>query len=270
MESKNLAAEEAMRQIRNVPPPPKKPVPMDTRSFAVRIDTKVYLLDGTTINDTEDDTREFFEELVRAGVEQGLSKTVAESRAYEVRKDRFGVGKEHGFYGEEVKPWFPGNFAVLLAPVKHVHTLNYLNSTGETIDQTVTKIMWVMGKQYAIATGKDTTNFERDEFGGIMVPGVGVLYGTLENEITDLVARLLAMHGRVVGKDARGQYITEPTTYDEVISHLPPGFVQMQIGTPEKPEQVFDEVLRITTVFNTDILQAEIEAENPQDDDLKK
>lgn len=259
--------------------PPKKSVTLEVRSFAKLIEQRVYMLDGVVTNPIAEDTREAFVQLMNEYMEAGDPDHQAKKKANAMRLSNFGVGPEHGFFGEPVKAWFPGNFAVLLRPLTAEHGLNYYKMHGETLEHaflriiTVTQNLSQAAKQaYRKQIGEEAADtpsvlYLKDELGGTIVPGLGVMYGPLDNNMLELAAFILSCHGRVVGQTG-GRYDTEAVTPEEVIAHMPLDFLaQVQ---PDRIT-VFEEITSVSTLWNPELVQNELlDGQDVTEEDLGK
>lgn len=261
-----MDANPSLTAIKNTPKPPTKPPAVEFRSFAKLRERRVYLLDGYETNPNELDSQEMYDQKV-AEFTLEVGEVSAKVKANQWRQETFGYGKEHGFFGEPVKPWFPGNLAVLIQPIKKCHADDYYNRTGETIDSSVAKILMALHKQFKFQEDPEKFPLEFDELGGLKLDGLGVMYGTFESARENIAAHLLSMFGKVVGQRPNGEYLLEPITKTEVEQAMPLHFLETPIG---EGISVFDEILMVTTVFNPDLLKAEFEiAGLDEDDELK-
>lgn len=258
--------------VRNTPKPPEPPKNREYRSFAKLEEHRVYLIDGVEFNQVAEDTVERFEQVVADNMAQGAPEAPSRSRAYQERLEKFGISKEHGFYGEKVKPWFPGNTAVLLKPIKHKHTLQYYANHAEAIDNALMKIIMVTENMIQVQSGvKDIEPFpENPTMGCIEVPGLGPMYGPLNLNQTELVAFILSCHGKIVGQHPSGEFLLEEITEDELMDLIPHNFINTEID-PDTGMTVFDEVLTVSTLFNLDLIEKEMVADSViKDDEVKK
>lgn len=259
-------------KAKNIPKPPKPPRPLEMRSFAKLIASRVYLLDGHSTNPFEEDTQERFESRVVELKESGKTEVQAKILATKERCERFGYGEDasHGYYGQPVRPWFPGNFAVLLKPIKQEHSMQYLNLHGESLELVVARVLFLMHHQYLLMfKPEEVQPLETDELGGIKIPGLGVLYGTLESAQAEITAFVLSRHGRVTGKTALGEYEVEQVSEEQVLAQMPFGFTNM-LADEETKSQVFDEVLTVSTLFNPELVARELLDDGEVEDDEVK
>jgi|GEM_PF-4398965 len=221
-------------------------------SVAPAEERKVYLLAGEDVNSNRFDTRERFERVVAGLVEAGQSEQDAEQRAWELREAEFGVGSENGFYGEPVLPWCPGNFAVLAAPLSLAHVDEYERRFGELPYTTCAKLLRIMARAHAICAGLPAEPFVYNDKGGIIEPGFGALYGSVEEAARRLCVYVFSCHGRVVARDPIGGYETVNATFGEIYERMPLDFTHRYV---DDEKQVFEEVMRISGIFDIDVLR---------------
>lgn len=254
-----MSAPTALRDsIANVPQPPKKGKISESRSFAKLLQQRIYLLSGHNTNPYEEDTRETFEGRVADYIESGLMEPRAVEEAEKERVNKFGLDRSFGYYGEAVSEWFPGNIAVMLRPILHCHVLKYYALHNEPLQVALARIMWLLQWQHAkLHDPENTPDLVPDALGGIAVPGLGTMYGTVDFAIMDLAAFILSCHGRVVGKDRLGKYILEEITQEEVLSILPDGFTSLKV---DETSTVFDEILGVSTLFDFERVKLELES----------
>jgi hypothetical protein len=180
--------------------------------------------------------------------------------------------EEYDDDGNLVEPWREGNIYVLVKPLNHEHYKIYFKNHGESIDKTIALILgyeFLLYKNYM-----DTDNakpLEKDEHGGFIIPEVGVLYEDFNIAKTNLCAFLLSCHGKIVGKNpATGEFILNQITEEEISKLLPGNFANLIVGEAEAQETVFYELLRVTAVFNSDILEKElVKDQELKEDELK-
>lgn len=265
-----------MAEKSKIPQPPTRKA-KEIISFIKLIDRKVYLLDGVLHNPEPEDTAEALSADYDKLIAEGASPVQAKHKSELMRLEKFGVGMEHGFYGEEVEPWFPGNFAVLLAPVHHDSFLAYKQEYGETWDVALTKIFLLT---YNLRTQQEQYNkgikpgdtgyvppFEKDAYGGVLIPGMAQpVYGTLDELQAEIAAFILSCHGQVVGKVGRN-YTLVPVTKDEVTKNMPVGFIQAEV---EPGVTAMEQILQVSTLFDSDLVKGELKDTGSITDDEEK
>jgi len=158
----------------------------------------------------------------------------------------------------------PSNLFVELAPMKYKARLQYENVEGESIDETITKIVWVMGHTYKLLepglTDEQRKNvmkeLERDDLGRFQTP-LGYLFGSIESNVAKLCAFVLCTKGRIIGKNAEG-YILEPVEPDDLFDVME-GNPFMELNEDMLP-MVF-EILDAAGLYNIDELKTAEAAE---------
>lgn len=114
----------------------------------------------------------------------------------------------------------PENVVVALAPLKYRSYLVYENRNGETLDVSVSKIIYIVSAMFNALAGKeDAVKIEKDEFDRIITP-FGTMYGSLERNVVDICTFILSQYGRIIKDNGDGTYEYEGITQEELLDCL--------------------------------------------------
>lgn len=194
------------------------------------------------------------------------------------------------------------NFVVALAPLKFRAYANYETMYGESIDTTVSKILFVFSKVFqafaevrkeaeeALKNAKkkklpeieldadgnpvtDEKNKEKDgiakdDFGRIITP-YGPLSGSLQRNVGELCAFILSQKGQIVGKHPDGTYDYEEVSIDDIAERLDPTML-MDVVEEKSGKSIFFEILEVSGLWHPEVV-ADNMADNKEieDDELK-
>lgn len=164
-------------------------------------------------------------------------------------------------------------FAVLLRPLKYGSYIKYEEQNSCSIDETVSKIMWILSAAYQHLNPdlkeEDRIKIDKDEYGAIVTP-FGPLFGSVQRNTVELAAFILSEGGRIVGIDPEtNKYITVPVDPAEIIERLDPSAI-MENDAETNSEPIFMEILSVSNVLNMDEVAAELTNNNEvKDDELK-
>ena len=118
------------------------------------------------------------------------------------------------------------NFVVELAPLRYKDRLRFERENPESIDELITKIVWVLDRMYQVLSDK-TTDADREEISkqltrndlGQYETPMGPMWGSLDLNVANLCTFILAARGRIVGKTAEG-YKLEAIEPDDILNVL--------------------------------------------------
>ena len=149
------------------------------------------------------------------------------------------------------------NLVVALGPLKYRSYLHYENTHDESLDVTVSKLLFAIRSEYAVSSNEMVTNelgekvpytIEYDEKGGVKTP-YGPLSGSLERNMAELVAFILSQYGRVVEDNGDGTYEYEPITKQDILNNLDAKAVAT---VDEDGTSLFLEILEVSGVWQPD------------------
>jgi hypothetical protein len=143
------------------------------------------------------------------------------------------------------------NLVVALAPLKYRSYLNYENRNGETLDVSVSKIIYICSAMFNALAGKeDAIKIEKDEFDRIKTP-FGLMYGSLERNVVDVCTFILSQYGRITVDNGDGTYEYEPVTQEELMDCLDNGG-NIFMEPDENGVPLLMEVFSLSGVYSVD------------------
>jgi len=174
-----------------------------------------------------------------------------------------------------VNPWREGNTYTFVKPLKNKHYQEYLALNNKSLDHEVYMIMTAEQAIWYNATNCLKEDFIAMEFpdeidkttglptGGKIIGQYGVLYGDVKMAKQNLIAFIFSCCGKVVGRDEMGVDILEGITEEEVSDVMDPHFCDELVEDQEagaiQLRTVFDEILKYSNIFNSDLVKAELE-----------
>lgn len=183
-------------------------------------------------------------------------------------------------------------FCILLAPLYARHYQDYELNYNQSIDSAVGKILYIVGKEAAVnrlLLSNDINQIEdeseedykirvrelievtkpkmKDEIMGMIYETpFGDMYGSIDKNVLELALYVLSAHGRIIGKKENGDYDLREITPQDIDGILDPNILKESIDG----ENIFNEILNVSNLFNTDELREELEHNKElTDDELK-
>lgn len=160
------------------------------------------------------------------------------------------------------------NFVVALGPLKYRSYANYENMFSESLDNAVSKVLYVMSVVYrTVSDEKDTPKLETDELNRIKTP-YGLMHGSLERNMVDLSAYILSQYGTIKEDRGDGLYEYEPVTMDDIIDNMDAGAIT-RIDEADG-QSLFFEILEVSGVWKPSTVAEDLAANNEIDEEELK